>query len=76
MYLGVILIGFGLAGFADSSLAWVIEIVLIVDLNIKARFEDALLREIHPDSIHYQLHVSRLLPCLGNSCKAQCVIDL
>src|ERR1035437_4052659 len=62
MYLGVILIGFGMAGYADSALAWIAEVVLILNLNIKARFEDALLREIHPESVHYQLHVSRLLP--------------
>ncbi len=75
MYLGVILIGFGMAGFADSIAAWLLEIILIIDLNIKARFEDALLREIHPESIHYQLHVSRLLPCAGNSCKTNCALD-
>ena len=75
MYLGVILIGFGMTGYADSILAWILEVALVVDLNIKARFEDALLREIHPESIHYQLHVSRLLPCVGGSCRANCSAD-
>jgi len=75
MYLGVILIGFGMAGYADSALSWSLELLLVVDLNVKARFEDALLREIHPESMHYQMHVSRLIPCAGNSCKNNCVVD-
>ncbi len=72
MYLAVILIGFGLAGYANSAISWILELLLVVDLNIKARYEDALLREIHPESLHYQLHVSRILPCLGGSCRANC----
>ena len=72
MYLGVILIGFGMAGYADSWLSWASEFILIINLNIKARFEDALLLEIHPQSLHYQLHVSRILPCLGGSCRSNC----
>ena len=75
MYLGVILIGFGMAGFSDSTFAWILEVILIVDLNIKARFEDALLLEAHPESFHYQMHVSRILPCMGASCKTTCVVD-
>ena len=75
MYLGVILIGFGLAGFANSALAWSFEIILILDLNMKARFEDALLREIHPESTHYQMHVSRLIPCVSISCKNNYLLD-
>ena len=75
MYLGVILIGFGLAGYADGILSWIMEAALILDLNIKARFEDELLREIHPESIHYQLHVSRLIPCVGGSCRTTCIPD-
>jgi len=72
MYLGVILIGFGAAGFADSWISWALELVLIVDLNVKARFEDALLRQMHPESMHYQMHVSRILPCVGGSCRTNC----
>ena len=75
MYLGVILIGFGLAGYADGIFSWIMEAALILDLNIKARFEDELLREIHPESIHYQLHVSRLIPCVGGSCRTTCIPD-
>jgi len=74
MYLGVILLGFGMAGYANSTIAWVLELILIIDLNIKARFEDALLLEIHPESLHYQLHVSRILPCLGGSCRSNCAL--
>ena len=75
MYLGVILIGCGMAGYGDSWISWLLELVLIIDLNIKARFEDALLREIHPESMHYQIHVSRILPCLGGSCRTNCGIE-
>jgi protein-S-isoprenylcysteine O-methyltransferase Ste14 len=73
MYLGVILIGASFAGFANSTLAWILEILLMVNLNIKARFEDALLRAEHPESMHYQLHVSRIMPCLGGSCRSNCL---
>lgn len=72
MYLGTILIGFGVAGYADSWFSWLFEAVLIINLNIKARFEDALLREIHPESVRYQMQVSRILPCLGASCRTHC----
>lgn len=75
MYLGVILIGFGLAGYAGGIFSWILEAILILDLNLKARFEDKLLREIHPESIHYQLHVSRLIPCVGGSCRTTCIPD-
>ncbi len=72
MYLGVILIGFGAAGYADFWLSWLFGAILVINLNIKARFEDALLLEIHPESVHYQAHVSRILPCLGGSCRTNC----
>ena len=75
MYLAVILIGFGMAGYSDSGVAWILEVILIVDLNIKARFEDALLLEAHPEAFHYQMHVSRILPCMGAGCKSSCAID-
>ncbi len=75
MYLGVILIGFGMAGYADSWVVWILELILVVNLNIKAGFEDSLLREIHPESMHYQMHVSRILPCLGGSCRTNCGIE-
>ena len=75
MYLGVILIGFGMAGFANSTAAWIFELILFLDLNFKARYEDALLLEIHPESMHYQMHVSRILPCLGGSCRTNCGIE-
>jgi len=73
MYLGVILIGFGLAGLADSPYFWIVELILIINLNIKARFEETLLLEIHPDAWHYQRHTSRILPCLGSSCRNTCL---
>jgi protein-S-isoprenylcysteine O-methyltransferase Ste14 len=75
MYLGVILIGFSLASSANSISAWILELILIVNLNFKARLEDALLREIHHDAWHYQRHTSRILPCVGSSCRNNCDID-
>ena len=72
MYLGVILIGFGAAGFADSGLTWVLQVILIINLNVKANFEDALLNELHPESWHYRTHTSKILPCLGGSCRTGC----
>ncbi len=72
MYLGVILIGFGLAGFSDSLFAWILELILVVNLNIKANFEDALLDELHPQSWHYREHTSKIIPCLSRSCRTDC----
>ena len=74
MYLGLLLIGFSLAVNADNSMGWIIYLILLVVLNIKASFEDFLLRELHPKSVHYQLHTSRILPCLGGSCRDNCEI--
>ena len=31
-----------------------------------------LIREIHPESVRYQMQVSRILPCLGASCRTHC----
>ena len=75
MYLGVILIGFGLAGFANLTVGWIVELALIINLNFKAQFEDAMLREIHDDAWHYQRHTSGILPCVGRSCRNNCGID-
>ena len=69
MYLAVILIGFSLAGFADSIAGWLLEGFLIITLNVKATFEDALLLELHPEAVHFQMHTSKLIPCMGNTCR-------
>ncbi len=69
MYLGVILIGCGLASFSDSAVSWILEFLLIGTLNVKASFEDGLLRERYPQAWHYQKHTSKVLPCLGKSCR-------
>ncbi len=75
MYLGVILIGLGMASYSESVLAWGLEFILLINLNLKARFEDKLLKEIHPESWHYQLHTSRIFPCTGQSCRQSCAIS-
>ena len=75
MYLAVILIGFSLAGFADSLAGWILEGCLIVTLNVKATFEDALLLELHPEAIHFQMHTSKLIPCMGNTCRSSCAFS-
>jgi protein-S-isoprenylcysteine O-methyltransferase Ste14 len=72
MYLAVILIGFSLAGYAGSPFAWAIEILLVLTLNIKASFEDALILDAHPEALQYQMHTSRLIPCMGNTCRSNC----
>jgi protein-S-isoprenylcysteine O-methyltransferase Ste14 len=75
MYLGLLLIGFSLAVNADDAMGWIIYLILMVVLNIKANFEDFLLRELHPESVHYQMHTSKILPCLGGSCRDNCEIS-
>ena len=72
MYLAVILIGFSLAGYGDSLASWILEVFLIATLNVKATFEDALLLELHPDAVHFQMHTSKLIPCMGNTCRSNC----
>ena len=69
MYLGVILIGFGLAGFGNSVVSWILELLLILTLNFKASFEDGLLRERYPEAWHYQKHTAKVLPCMSRSCR-------
>ena len=73
MYLGVILIGLGLAGAGNSNTSLFFEALLILTLSVKANFEDRLLRAIHPEVFHYQLHTSKILPCLGGSCRDNCL---
>lgn len=74
MYLGLLLIGFSLAVNADDSFGWIVYLLLIFVLSIKATFEDKLLREVHPNAIHYQMHTSKILPCLGGSCRDNCAL--
>lgn len=72
MYLGLLSIGMALAANASSAIGWILYLMLMVTLNVKANFEDRLLREIHPESFHYQIHTSKILPCLGGSCRDRC----
>ena len=72
MYLAVILIGFSLAGYAESLVGWIFEVLLMATLNVKATFEDALILEIHPEALHFQMHTSKLIPCMGNTCRSNC----
>ena len=72
MYLGVLMIGLGLAGATHVVAGWIIYGVLLIDLNVKARFEDHLLAQIHPEALSHQRHTSRILPCLGGGCRGGC----
>ncbi len=72
MYLGLLSIGLALAANASNTAGWILYLVLMITLNTKANFEDRLLREIHPESMHYQMHTSKILPCLGGSCRTNC----
>jgi protein-S-isoprenylcysteine O-methyltransferase Ste14 len=74
MYLGVLSIGVALSANANNLLGWLLWCCLLVTLKIKSKFEDVLLREIHPEAFHYQIHTSAILPCLGGSCKDNCQI--
>ncbi|MCX6430320.1 MAG: DUF1295 domain-containing protein [Actinobacteria bacterium] len=74
MYLGVILIGFGLASFGNSAVSWILELLLLLTLNFKASFEDDLLRERYPEAAHYQKHTAKVMPCLSKSCRGGCDI--
>lgn len=75
MYLGVILIGVGLAGYSGGLLGWILEGLLILTLNAKANFEDALIREVHPEALHFQMHTSKIIPCVGNTCRSNCAFS-
>jgi len=76
MYLGVLSIGMALAANADNAIGWSLWVLLLFTLNIKAKFEDALLRAIHPEAVHYQMHTSKILPCLGGSCRDNCELKI
>jgi protein-S-isoprenylcysteine O-methyltransferase Ste14 len=54
MYLSVTIFG---AGIALNNLNWISILIwsaLVITLIVKARFEDQLLLEIHPDVVRYQ----------------------
>ena len=72
MYLALLSIGLALAVNASNVIGWFLYLALIIVLNIKASFEDSLLRELHPEAVHYQMHTSKILPCLGGSCRDNC----
>lgn len=72
MYLGVLSMGAAFAVNADNGLGWSLWVALLITLNMKSKFEDALLRAIHPEAVHYQMHTSKILPCLGGSCRDNC----
>ena len=76
MYLGVLSIGMSLASNADNVVGWILWILLLVTLNIKSKFEDSLLRKIHPEAVHYQMHTSKIIPCLGGSCRENCELKI
>ena len=75
MYLGLLSIGMALAANANNGLGWILFVLIMIVLNVKANFEDALLREMHPESVHYQLHTSKIIPCLGGSCRDNCTLQ-
>ena len=75
MYLALLSIGLAFAANASNVIGWVLYLALIIVLNIKASFEDSLLRELHPEAVHYQMHTSKILPCLGGSCRDNCGVN-
>lgn len=73
MYFGLLSIGLSLTINSNNTIGWVIYFALLVTLNFKANFEDSLLRKLHPEASYYQIHTSKILPCLGGSCKTTCM---
>ena len=67
MYAAVILLGFGLSGFSANSAAIVICGILIINIVIKAKFEDNLLLRRHPEIWEYQMRTPGFIPCRCNS---------
>jgi len=65
IYLGIILIGGGLAIKTENLLGFLELAALIVLLNFKARFEEKMLRVKFPEYSSYASRVGRLLPWLG-----------
>jgi protein-S-isoprenylcysteine O-methyltransferase Ste14 len=61
MYVGVLLIGAGLAIRQLSYLSIVLWLLLFVDLVVKARYEDDLLLQAHPTALQYQQQVRGIL---------------
>ena len=62
MYTAVIAVGLSMALTRSPLLAWPLFVVLVVDLWVKSRYEDDLLRARHPQAADYQLRVGRFLP--------------
>ena len=63
MYAAVILLGFGLSGFSANPVAIVICGVLIINIVVKAKVEDNLLLERHPEIWEYQMQTPGFIPC-------------
>lgn len=72
MYLGLLSIGMALNINASNFSGWILFVLLVITLNIKASLEDSLLLKAHSEALHYQMHTSKILPCLGGSCRDTC----
>lgn len=67
MYLALILFAFGISGFSSHSGALVLTGILIINLVVKAKLEDNLLLQIHPESSEYLANTPGFIPCRCNS---------
>jgi protein-S-isoprenylcysteine O-methyltransferase Ste14 len=67
MYLGVILIAIGVTLIKLSLVGVVFTAILIIDLEIKHRYEDRLLLEKWPQAREYQRTVGALFPRIRRS---------
>ena len=63
MYAAVILFGFGASGFSNNQAAVVICGILIVGIAVKAKLEDRLLLQRHPEIWEYQMSTPGFIPC-------------
>lgn len=65
MYSAVILLGLSLVLVRMTAAAWATWLALVVVLVVKARYEDALLRERWPLAVDYQRTTGALVPRLS-----------
>ena len=61
MYLGVLMLGFGMLINNLNIASALIFLALSLNMVVKGNYEDRLLRTRHPDAIEYQLRVLGLL---------------
>lgn len=65
IYLGLLVVGFGLTVPSGSIFTAIVYIVFVLLLTYKARFEERMLLEKYPDYRDYATKVGRIFPLIG-----------